>query len=472
MRTCLYALLLIVLCFFVSCRSKDELGSNSSFEQIISFSDSINIITLANNNNQPIVFQFKINDIFPLEMTDIVEEIEQRAKNNQKPIEEEAWKYVTENTFFSKPYSSENWQHEPLLFLNSIGGGFCDDRATVLAVLWKAQGFNSRIIGIEGHVIPEVYTDDKWQMYDPDYAVYYCNDQGEVKSVRELELSKDYLVSSCNHVDINPVFKNINPISIALSKLYHSTENNNDVTEWHLDFAKLSEEIILPANSSLELVYNSETGITNLRVNLNSKSFGNLQLPFVPISGSGQFSIKTIDTFFQVFDTFFLFPQNKFIHKMEVDNIETASVINYLINPRLSFMKCKNTIVVQTTDSLFLTTSVTTIKPEVLFGKESLFYEEKKEKYQDFLHLISNYNNEEINEHFLLTKFNHFLDQDNALTPKEKSHLIKQFKIDLQEMDLSLKYKTIIKDKYPISVFYLMVSSKYQKMSYLQSFMK
>lgn len=157
---------------------------------------------------------------------------------------------------------------------------------------------------------------------------------------------------------------------------------------------------------------------------------------------------------------------------MEVDNIETASVINYLINPRLSFMKCKNTIEIQTTDSLFLTTSVTTIKPEVLFGKESLFYEEKKEKYQDFLHLISNYDNEEINECFLLIKFKFFLDVDSTLTCKQKSYLIKQFKIDLQEMDLSLKYKTIIKDKYPISVFYLMVSSKYQKMSYLQSFMK
>src|SRR5690606_28353308 len=128
-----------------------------------------------------------------LEMTDIIRVIEDSSLKKKTTIEEEAWKYVSQSTFWISPLTSKSWQHNPILFLNSIGGGFCDDRASVLAGIWRNWFDSVRVIGLNGHVVSEVYSINKWKMYDADRKVAYLNANNEVCSVAELEDSSQFV---------------------------------------------------------------------------------------------------------------------------------------------------------------------------------------------------------------------------------------------------------------------------------------
>ena len=36
-------------------------------------------------------------------------------------------------------------------------------------------------MGFVGHVVPEIYIDGRWQIYDPDLAVFYHNLDGTIR---------------------------------------------------------------------------------------------------------------------------------------------------------------------------------------------------------------------------------------------------------------------------------------------------
>ncbi|MBW7936869.1 MAG: hypothetical protein H3C71_06990, partial [Flavobacteriales bacterium] len=101
-------------------------------ESDIQFNDTINGFSIENPNNHPVSFYLDINHLFPLDENRMLSFIEALANQKNIPLEQATWVWVRENTFFNPPYTSERWQHNPLIFLNSIGGGLCDDIASVL----------------------------------------------------------------------------------------------------------------------------------------------------------------------------------------------------------------------------------------------------------------------------------------------------------------------------------------------------
>ena len=98
------------------------------------------------------------------------------------------WRYVWQSTRKDNSITAEMWIHDPTLFLNSVGAGLCDDRASVLAHLAMQRGYTVRMWDIEGHVVPEILVDGRWQMWDADYGVYYRDRSGAIASLAQLAL--------------------------------------------------------------------------------------------------------------------------------------------------------------------------------------------------------------------------------------------------------------------------------------------
>lgn len=462
---------LIVLVF--GCTSEEKSFKNLNIKTVkqFQFSDSTYIIQIDNLKEHPIKFNLNINDIFPLDDNKLRLEIEKMSFEKKISSEKSAWLFVSNHTFHSKPLTIDSWQHHPLLFLNSIGGGLCDDKASVLAKLWMTLGDSSRIIGLNGHVVPEVFVNQKWQMFDPDNSVYYCNEGEQPQSVNELELSKDsILISNCNSTFVNPIFKFQNPISRYITGLYQS-DDNEDVTHWHLNYSSdVTNDFVLPPYSNLKIIYNKVTGITNLLITLTSKSKGQLKVPLVPyeVSGKAQFQVNNKDVYIN--NETILLPQKQFHSEIEVVNVDKQTEINYLINPKLNVFKDNNSLVLNSSDSLSIKIkSQSKQNPNAIFGEEYLFFDTKSIEYKDYLTVISNYKNDTIDENFFYNEFKRFLDYDTSLSKEEKMVYINKFPNDYKKI-ISLmndRQQSIIKEKYPKSVLYIFLASRYQKLDYI-----
>jgi hypothetical protein len=103
-----------------------------------------------------------------------------------EPFERKLWKFVATTSYYSEPITGAVWQHDPLLFENSVGLGFCDDVTAVYVSLARAAGYPARGWDLQGHVVPEVQVDGRWSMYDPALAVYYLEPGGGIADVGAL----------------------------------------------------------------------------------------------------------------------------------------------------------------------------------------------------------------------------------------------------------------------------------------------
>lgn len=474
----MYKYIYLVFYFFLliitSCnKSNDTEVTQLTIEQNFTFTDSFNVIYLENNNNQSVHFQFKINDFFPLEMKDIVRSIKDSSVKKNIPIEEEAWRYVSKATFGSTPLTSENWQHNPILFLNSIGGGFCDDRASVLAATWKNWYDSVRIIGLNGHVVPEVKSHEKWKMYDPDRMVAYLNGDNKICSLSELEDSTQFISNPTQQkvIGTNPVFQSNNPLSVRLSKLYATTDDNKDETSWHLNTKDPSSTFILPAYSSLKIEIDQKTHQVNLSVILSKKSKGKLQIPFVPHIAKGIFEYQFMGISKSIKDSSFYFPTDKWIHSIDIKNVKSNSIIRYLVNPKLKFYQPENSIKIKSNlplEVLKKQEEISSYLPTEL--TENLFFSSKSIEYNDFLAHLANIKGI-ISDDFLIQQFDLFLTSDKTLSYEQKEKLRVQFQTDLKGLNLQQRGKefTVMKNLYPQSVLYFYIASKYRKLDSIKT---
>lgn len=86
---------------------------------------------------------------------------------------------------YAKPTVFENW----ILWIYSnikddyewsdtkravrLGGGYCSQHAIVFNNLLREQDIESRILGLQGHVVNEVLVNGGWKVYDSDYNVVF-----------------------------------------------------------------------------------------------------------------------------------------------------------------------------------------------------------------------------------------------------------------------------------------------------------
>ena len=135
------------------------------------------------------------------------------------------WNFLRDNVIHSLPPHKGIYVHDPVRLLNLSGYGICDDVATVFTVMARRAGLKSRVWGLNGHVVPEVFYENAWHMMDPDQGVFYLSlDNKNIASVEEISRLPDKLISRT----YEPKFKN----KERFIKLYRSTKDNS-VESWY-----------------------------------------------------------------------------------------------------------------------------------------------------------------------------------------------------------------------------------------------
>ena len=181
-------------------------------------------IRIINNSASTASFKINLNNMLFASDGDVLSEIQAMLPEYaNEPIERKVWRFIRDNRYHWYPLSYFGWiTASPALFFNSIGFGFCDDSAALFCQLMTFLGYQTRIWGLGGHVVPEVLINGKWEMYDPDLKVYYRNYQGQVAGVEELAANPDLITNP-----ISPLSGTAsNAYSQSVANIYSSTDDN------------------------------------------------------------------------------------------------------------------------------------------------------------------------------------------------------------------------------------------------------
>jgi hypothetical protein len=226
-----------------------------------------------------------------------------------EPLHRRAWRFVAQWRRHQWPLTAGRFQHQADLYLRSVGLGLCDDHSSALREIWAAMGFEARIWGLNGHVVPEVKVDGRWELYDPDYAVYYFNRQGQVSGVEELAQDPTLMTNPTDPV--LPTWDDA--YSPFLASLYSSAEDNN-IEDWYLApaAAPLANTFAVPAGGYLEVVGSNaytmpssmspETKLdfAQVRVWFPPGWSGSFDLPLVLADITGSGAVRLLDRGIQV----------------------------------------------------------------------------------------------------------------------------------------------------------------------------
>jgi len=207
-------------------------------------------ILLTNTGSETARFYLKVNGNLSVNLADLVSQI--RATPEIFPGEPDyrkAWRYISKKRYHSTPLTGSTWQHNPCFLLNSVGFGLCDDSASMLGTIWSHMGYETRVWGLEGHVVSEVKIDGRWQMFDGDEEVYYFTKDRLIAGVEEL-VADPSLVSNA----IDP----FSPCSWGYGKgcarIYGTPQDNKVNTEYYLQKGYTQDlQFVIPARGSLSL---------------------------------------------------------------------------------------------------------------------------------------------------------------------------------------------------------------------------
>jgi hypothetical protein len=190
--------------------------------------------------------------------------------------------------------------------LNSLGFGQCSEAAALFVEIARAAGYVARVWTLEGHVVPEVFEDDKWELYDPDLGIYYFTRGHAIASVQELASDPTLITDPTD-----PIYGSSDAVaySSAIADIYDDKAGNNKVAApISPPVAPIGASVItLPAGSRLLLpghwtsapvVYDGATPFTapayrQTAIELPAGWTGALKLPWVlwDVQGHGNISI-------------------------------------------------------------------------------------------------------------------------------------------------------------------------------------
>lgn len=166
-----------------------------------------------------------------------------------EPFERKLWRFVRDSVYHHVPLSNDRWLYDPWVVINSHGWGFCGHVSAAYVRIARAAGYEARIWGLTGHVVPEIRIDGKWQIYDPDLAVYYFKQDGKVAGLEDLVADPSLLSSP-----VSPIFAGTDydfPYGPAVTDIY-ATPADNYIGDNNFLARNPSEyqPLVLPAGAS------------------------------------------------------------------------------------------------------------------------------------------------------------------------------------------------------------------------------
>ncbi len=104
------------------------------------------------------------------------------------------WHFWTPNEAVGHPCA---WGDvtDPVKLLNAYGWMLCGPNAMMLQGIYRAAGLPSRIRQLPGHVVCEVFYDDRWHILDVDMWTWFRVPQGHIASIEELSADPRALVA-------------------------------------------------------------------------------------------------------------------------------------------------------------------------------------------------------------------------------------------------------------------------------------
>ncbi len=258
------------------------------------------MISIINNGDDIAEFEMVLNDMDFSSTQDIVQHIENMPDlYADEPLEMKAARFVYMFTWKDSNISSSNQFYNPVLAINSIGGGLCGNRSAILTSILRKMGFSARSICLEGHVVSEVKVEGKWKAIDVDYGVCFRNQDGDYLSVNDLERNTEIFKDIEHYESFNGEEINLlNSFMLNNEELYSSTENNDEFIVKDYKKSDIINKLSLPPKSSFEFpVGNSSSGnfYTLAKLTITKDWTGEINIPFVidRIEGIGRIRINS-----------------------------------------------------------------------------------------------------------------------------------------------------------------------------------
>ena len=246
----------------VSLRATDgELWSSESFSfrvravtkhrHFLGRGPLMDAIEIVNDGPADVFFVLRHNDAsLATSVSELVDEALAVESPEQRTMEQRVWAYVNDRTYHWPSLTGNTWLHDPLVLLNSVGFGLCDDVSSALALLAQGAGLQAKVWALEGHVVSELGRGNMFGVYDPDLSVFYRDDNGTVADVAALSADTTLITAPRD-----PVLADVPEAaaySAAIAAIYGSTLDNR-VHDWYLENAPpVSGMLRLPPGASLQ----------------------------------------------------------------------------------------------------------------------------------------------------------------------------------------------------------------------------
>jgi hypothetical protein len=293
-------IIFIVLVVVASCEQTDQYRS-IKFEL-----KSGESITIYNSSETNVCFNVKTSFLY-FGNQDIKDEILDLDKDvDSLSLAIKIWEFVIEKIDYLPNVFNETSLHDPLVQLNSLGYGQCDDLASMLYFLWKDFGFEARIWELGTHVVPEVKINNKWMMFDPSFQVFYYNSDGEIAGVEELAVNEKLITNpikilqTLHSRSIDLLILDSLRYSSLVSELY--TSGSNRINElFHQTYRIHNMEFCVPAKAKLKFPITQKDGLINeydwhgkqlvqnvyAKLILKPKTRGKVRIPLIMVAAIG-----------------------------------------------------------------------------------------------------------------------------------------------------------------------------------------
>jgi hypothetical protein len=291
-----FVILAINLSYSRNNQTKENHSQDIIKRYTIEQADTGNVICVSfkNESEKSVNFNFSINDKFwfaPQDMINYIAESETDSLPDTNILISKAFNFVINQTSHHAEYTLPRmYEYSPAVLINSFGLGICANRNAVLAHILKEMGFNSRCVHLGGHLVSEVYDNDKWKMLDADNDSYFLKNE-KIASFEEIQ-------SNINDCKLIIGANNYNFIHYFFPKTYmqfFTTKEDNEIQNWYMqDVYWKNEHLTLPAGSRFQFpVHNPNSNNFDAyaygRLSIKNTYYKNINIPFVvhSISGDG-----------------------------------------------------------------------------------------------------------------------------------------------------------------------------------------
>lgn len=197
------AIVLSVFLFSISaCDSKSK---KTVLSHIITKTDTLNIDSLNYSNStiyefenqssdSPVSFWFfKKGGVNYYNAETMLSSIIDSSMNEEAKAKA-IWKFVAESGAYKVfPYDHKLQDNVDPLSLLTFPYFMCGEKAGILVNLASLAGFQSRSVGLDGHVVSEIRYANAWHMFDADQNCIFRNQKGQIASVEDIHKFPDLI---------------------------------------------------------------------------------------------------------------------------------------------------------------------------------------------------------------------------------------------------------------------------------------